>query len=150
MGMLASPHLREVDAAGDGLYRAFGVRLDVEAEDLGGEGECGAGVGNVHDAADTTFHRGRAQNGIRLGSGVAELLQVCDRVQARLAVRDVHVEVMLFTGFVHGDTLEDQVRRVVRLEWARLEDGRGNPVFRHTLFDDVHAQVEVTGHFDRA
>ena len=52
--------------------------------------------------------------------------------------------------FVHGNAFEDEVAIVVRLDRAGLEDGIHDPVFLHAALDEADAQVEVTGHFNRA
>jgi hypothetical protein len=54
------------------------------------------------------LHGRRAQDGIRLGAAVAELLQVLDGIQAGLAVGHGHVQVVLLALFVHRDAFEDQ------------------------------------------
>src|SRR6188768_3039766 len=86
--------------------RTVRVGGDVEIEDLGRDGQSGASVGNIDDAADPAFNRGGAQDGVRLSARVAELLQVLDRIQAGAPVGDVHVQVMLRTAFIDRDAFE--------------------------------------------
>src|SRR5690606_30038548 len=71
----------EVDLAVEERRRPRLSRLDVEVEYLGGDCEGRAGVGDVHNAADSAFDGSRTQNRIRLCPGEAELLQVLDRIQ---------------------------------------------------------------------
>jgi hypothetical protein len=47
-----------------------------------------------------SLHRGGAEDRISLGSAVAELRHVFDRVEAGLLVGDIDVEIMLLAGVV--------------------------------------------------
>src|SRR5260221_126191 len=83
---------RQIAAAIQGPDRALGVRTDVEIEDLRRQPQGGAGVRNIDDATDMTLHRRTPEKRIRLRAGIAELLQIFNRVQASLPIRDLHVE----------------------------------------------------------
>src|SRR5690606_20402567 len=47
--------LREIDARSDPLYGTCRARIDVELEDFGRDGQRGAGIRDVDDAADATL-----------------------------------------------------------------------------------------------
>jgi hypothetical protein len=51
---------------------------------------------------------------------VAEFLQVLDRVEARLLIGDVDVEIVLFTVFVDRDPPEDQIVVIGRDDRTRF------------------------------
>ena len=57
---------------------------------------------------------------------------------------------MLLALLVDGDAFEHHVAGVVGLERAGLEDRVDHGVLLHAALDDVHPQVEVAGHLDRA
>src|SRR5262245_54625748 len=86
-------------AAGD-LLRSARRRTGVEVEDLGGQVERAAGVGDVDDAADPPFDGGRAEEQVGLLAAVAELLEVLHGVEAGPAVGHRRVEVVVRVGVV--------------------------------------------------
>ena len=53
-----------------------------------------------------TWNKRGAEDGVGLGGRVAEPLHVLDRVQAGLAVGDVHVQVVLLAALIHRNTFE--------------------------------------------
>ncbi len=110
----------------------------------------GAGVGHVDHAGDVALARRGAQDRIGLRAGIAELLEILDRVQAGLPVGDVDVEVMLLAVLVDRDAFEDQIVLVVRRDRRRLEHGILDAVFGDAVLDDVDLDVQPAGHFDGA
>src|ERR1700733_5646191 len=140
---------RHVDAALDVFDRTGRRRHDVEVEDFRRQIECRASVRDIDDAADMALHRRNTENGIGLRTGVAELLQIFDCVQAGLAIGDVNVEIMLLTLLVDRDTFEDQIILVIRRDRRRLEDRILDAVFGDAVLDDFDFQMQPTSHFDR-
>jgi hypothetical protein len=67
------------------------------------------------------LHRRDPENGIGLRAGVAELLEILDRIQAGLTIGDMNVEIVLLAPLVDRDTFEDQVVLVVRRDRRRFE-----------------------------
>src|ERR1700748_1448058 len=97
-----------------------------------------------------SLHRSRAQDRIRLCAGITELLEVLDRVQARLTIGNMHIEIMLLATFIDGDTFEDQVILVVRRDRRWTEDRVLDAVLRHAALDEIDLEVGPARHFDRA
>src|SRR4029079_16753953 len=91
-----------------------------------------------------------AEDRIGLRAGIAELLQIFDRVQTGLPVGDMDVEVMLLAGLVDRDAFEDQIVLVVRRDWRRLEHGILDAVFGDAVLDDIDLQMKPARHFDGA
>src|SRR5688572_3000672 len=98
------------------------ARRDVELEDLRRQEDRGAGVWNIHDAADVTFDGRGAEDRVGLLAGVTELLHVLDGVEAGAAIGDVSVEIILLAVFINRDTLEDEMLQVTRLDRAGLKE----------------------------
>src|SRR6056297_2161051 len=100
--------------------RPVGARHDVELENLVRKPERRAGVGNIHHARDMALHRGGAEDGVGLCAGIAELLEILDRVQTGLGSQPMstakpYVEGRLklaYLGQFHGEIVvrlkEDQ------------------------------------------
>src|ERR1700722_3359736 len=141
---------RHVDAALDVFDRTGRRRHDVEVEDFRREVQRCAGIRNIDDAADMALHRGNTENGVGLRTGIAELLQILDRIQAGLTIGDVNVEIMLLALFVDRDAFEDQIILVVRRDRRRLEDRILDAVFGDAVLDDLDLQMQPAGHLDRA
>src|SRR5258708_16966278 len=97
---------RHMDIALDVLDRTSRGRHDVEIEYFCRQPQGRTGVGHVDNAGDVALARSRSQDRIGLRAGIAELLQVLDRVQAGLPVGDMHIEVVLPALLVDRDTLE--------------------------------------------
>src|SRR5215211_7891566 len=131
---------------------AFGGGSDVEVEDGRRHIQRAAGVGDVDDAADPALDRGRAEQQIRLLTGVAEGLEVLDGVQAGPLVGQGGVHVVVGVGVVvHRDPDERHELAVARLDPARQEDRVGaDPVLRHPALDQVDTEVDEPAHLDRA
>ena len=91
-----------------------------------------------------------SQDRIGLRTGIAELLEVLDRVQAGLPIGDMHVEVMLLALLVDRDAFEDQIVFVVRRDRRRLEYRILDAVFRYAVLDDVDLDMQPARHLDRA
>src|ERR1700731_976526 len=125
-------------------------RHDVEVEDFRRQPQRRASVGHVDHAGDVALTRRRSQNRVSLRAGIAELLEVLDRVQASLPIGDMYIEVMLLTLLVDRDALEDQIVLVVRRDWRRLEYGVLDAVFGDAVLDDVDLEMQPAGHLDRA
>ena len=103
-----------------GRHRAGRRRADVEVEDRRRQVERAAGVRDVDDAADAALDRRRAEQQVGLLAGVAELLEVLDRVQARAPVGDRGVEVVVGRrSLVDRDPDEREELAVARLDAAR-------------------------------
>src|SRR3981081_524332 len=139
---------RYVDTTLDMLDRPGRRRHDVEIENLRRQIQRGTGIRNINDAADMSLHGSNTQDRIGLCPGIAELLEILDRIQACLTIGDMNIEVMLLAALVDRDALEDQIVLVVRRDRRRLEYGILDAVFGNTILDDVDLEVQPARHFD--
>ena len=96
------------------------------------------------------WHRRGAEDRVGLGAGVAELLQVLDRVEAGLAIGDVDVEVVLLALLVDRDAFEDQVIVVVRPIGLGLKIGFLMPYFAMPPLISSTLQMQPARHLDGA
>src|SRR5690606_35458533 len=113
---------RHIDSATGFFGWALGSWVYVDVEDVGWQPQGRAGVGDVDHAADVPLYRCTAENRVSLGFAVTKFGQVVDCIQTRLAIGNVHVEVMLLAVFTDRDTFEDQVVIVFRCNRAWLEE----------------------------
>src|SRR5206468_6597893 len=91
-----------------------------------------------------------AEQQVGLLARVAELLEILDRVQARAAVGDrgIHV-VVLAARLVHGHADEGQELAIPWLDPAGDEHGvRLQAVLVHAVLDEVDTEVDVPAHLD--
>src|SRR6516162_1178391 len=146
-----SAGLGHPDPRRDRVLWARGIRTDIEVENFRRNGERTAGVRDVDDAADSAFARRRAQDHVGLFAGVAEFLEILDGVQTSTPVRDVCVQIVLLARhLVNRDALKNQVFREPWFDGARLEDGIGDAVLLYAVLDQIDADINPAGHFDRA
>src|SRR6202795_1012540 len=125
-------------------------RHDVEVEDFRRQPQRRAGVGHVDHAGDVALTRRRSQNRVSLRAGIAELLEVLDRVQASLPIGDMYIEAMLLTLLVDLDAPEDRLVLVFRPHWRRLECSVLDAVFGGAALDHGPLDMPPPRHFDRA
>src|SRR5207244_3469995 len=107
-------------------------------------------VGHGNHAGDMSLARRGTEDRIGLRAGIAELLQILDRVEARLAIGNVDVEIVLLALLVDRDAFEDQIVLVVRRDRRRLEHGILDAVFGDAVLDDVDLEVQPARHLDGA
>ena len=97
-----------------------------------------------------TLYRRTTNNGVTLSFAVTELGQVVNGVMTGLTIGNAGIQVVLLTVFINRNTFKDQVIVVFRYHFTWLKDWVFNLIFRHTIFDDINAHVNPTGHFNRA
>jgi hypothetical protein len=126
---------RNVDSLRNMGRRPCGAWLDVEFEYLGRYSKRAARIRNVHDATDPALHRRGAENHVGLLACITELFQILDRIQARPAISDVRIQIMLLAGhLVDRYAFEDQIFRESRLDRAGLENRIDDAVFLDPIF----------------
>ena len=108
---------------------------DVEFEDIGRQIESRAGVGYIYDSTDPSLNWRSAENRVSLFAREPEFFHVLDRVETRASVSDMWIEVILLPLFIDGDSFEDDMVGVVRLQRTWHENGVCDAVHSHPIFD---------------
>src|SRR5262249_18794822 len=156
--VVAAEHVygHDVTSAGPGNrsalrhLRRFLRRPDVEVEDRGRQVQRAARVRDVHDPRYPALDRRGSEQQIGLLARETELGQVLDRVQARPAVGDGSIQVVvLAAGLVHRHADEREEFAVTWLDATRYKNGgRRYAVLVHTVLDEVDTEVDVPAHLD--
>src|SRR3989338_763740 len=79
----------------------WGVGPNVKLKDISWQSEGATGIRHINDPTDSSFHWSGAQDDVSLLGGVSEPGQIVDGIQARLAVGDVGIKVILSARVVN-------------------------------------------------
>src|SRR6185437_1279425 len=101
---------RDVPSCGNAGFGPAAVRLDVEVENLGGDGDRAAGIRDIDDAAHPALDRSGAEDDVALFTRVPELLQALAGVEAGAKIGDMPVAIELLTRYiVDRDAFDEEV-----------------------------------------
>lgn len=96
--------------------------------------------------------RRTAKQQINLVIVIAVTAQILNHSQTGFAVRNRRIQVVLLAGMVDAEALEGQVATgaELRLNGARMENGRFHAHVRHAAFNHVELDGDYAGHLDGA